>query len=138
VIRDELNEIQTIIEGSKKIEIIELIDDDDVVMEEKNDDVIEIDQFPPNKQSKDFFELLSQPNFQPLSDKIKQEKLKLAFDLSKKLTICHMCKDSFCLYDAISSINCVFCAGICNNSTCELKHIGTNCAKSQCYGIEFE
>ncbi len=66
MIRDECNEIQTIIEGSKKIEI--LIDDDDINVEEKNDD-IERDQFPPNKQWKDFFESLSQPNFQPLSDK---------------------------------------------------------------------
>ena len=94
----------------KKIEIIELIDDDDIVMEEKNNDVIENGQFPPNIQSKDFFESLSQT-----------------------LTICQMCKDSFCLYDAKSSINCEFCAGKCNNSTCELKHIGINCGKSQCF-----
>jgi hypothetical protein len=135
---DEFNEIKTIIEGGKKIEIIELIDDDDVVMDVKNDDVIEIGQFPPNVQSKDFFETLSQTVFHPVSDKLKQEKLKLAFDLSNKLTKCQMCKDSFCIYDSISSINCVFCAGICNNKTCELKHIGTNCAISQCYGVEFE
>jgi hypothetical protein len=135
---DEFNEIKTIIEGSKKIEILELIDDDDVVMDEKNDDVIEIGQFPPNVQSKDFFETLSQTVFHPFSDKLKQEKLKLAFDLSNKFTKCQMCKDSFCIYDSISSINCVFCAGICNNKTCELKHIGTNCAISQCYGVEFE
>jgi hypothetical protein len=137
VIRDEYDEIQTLIEGSKNIEIIELLDDD-VVMNDENSEVIEIGQFPPNIPSKDFFDTLSQPIFQPVSDKIKQEKLKLAFDLSKKITICQMCKDSFCLYDSKSSINCVFCAGICNNSTCELKHIGTNCGKSQCYGIDFE
>jgi hypothetical protein len=70
---DEFNEIKTIIEGSKKIEIIELIDDDDVVMDEKNDDVIEIGQFPPNVQSKDFFETLSQTVFHPVSDKLKQK-----------------------------------------------------------------
>jgi hypothetical protein len=60
-----------------------LLDDDDVVMNDENDEVIERGQFPPNIPSKDFFHTLSQPIYQPLSDKIKQEKLKLAFDLLK-------------------------------------------------------
>ena len=140
MLRDESNEIQAIIEGDKKnIEIIELIDDDDdAVMKENSDDVIEIGHFPPNLQSIDFFDQFTPPIIQPISENIKQDKLNLAFELAKKLTKCNMCKDSFCMYDGMTSRNCMFCAGICNNSTCELKHIATNCAKSQCYGIEFE
>jgi hypothetical protein len=62
VIRDEYDEIQTIIEGSKNIEIIELLDDD-VVMNDENDEVIEIGQFPPNIPSKDFFRYIVTAHF---------------------------------------------------------------------------
>jgi hypothetical protein len=56
VIRDEYDEIQTIIEGSKNIEIIELLDDDDdVVMNDENDEVIEKGQFPYKHTIKRFF-----------------------------------------------------------------------------------
>ncbi len=61
-----------------------MLDDDDVLMNDENDEVIEKGRFPPNIPSKDFFDTLSQPIYQPVSDKIKREKLKLAFDLSKK------------------------------------------------------
>jgi hypothetical protein len=50
-LRDEFNEIQSIIEGGKSIEVIEL-DENDVTMDEnkEDDDVIEIAHFPTYKQ----------------------------------------------------------------------------------------
>jgi hypothetical protein len=138
-LRDEFNEIQSIIEGGKSIEVIEL-DENDVTMDEnkEDDDVIEIAHFPPNLQAKDFFDMFTPPIFAPVDEDSKIIKLKLAFKLSQQNKSCQMCKDTFCLYDTERSINCLFCAGLCNNSTCEIKHIATNCAKSQCYGIDFD
>jgi len=115
-LRDEFNEIQSIIEGGKSIEVIEL-DENDVTMDEnkEDDDVIEIGHFPPNLQAKDFFDILTPPIFAPVDEDSKIIKLQLAFKLSQQNKSCQMCKDTFCLYDTERSINCLFCAGLCNN-----------------------
>ncbi len=73
--------------------------------------------------------MFTPPIFGPVVDS-KQIKLKLAFKLAQQNKICQMCKDTFCIYETNCSINCLFCGGLCNNSTCELKHVATNCAKN--------
>ena len=51
--------------------------------------------------------------------------------------MCEFCRDTYCEYEGGSvAIKCIFCGVLCNNGTCERKHIDTFCIKRQMYGLE--
>ena len=107
---------KVLLKRGKSIEVIKF-DENDVTMDDnrEDDDVIKIGHFPANIQSNDFFDMFTPPIFAPFDDNSKQIKLKLAFNLAQQNKSCQMCKDTFCIYDTERSINCLFCADLCND-----------------------
>ena len=117
-------------EASPSVEIIDNIANSN--QDEENFDLLS-DNFNPNLLIENFDDYFGSQKLNLLSveDIIK---LKL---LPRTNEMCEFCRDTYCEYEGGSvAIKCIFCGVLCNNGTCERKHIDKFCIKRQMYGFE--